>query len=82
MDNRSSQATVMLAILLVSTSAPTVAGEWTEDTWLENIIGPERLVNGDEFGYHGYEGVSTLAENWVIGACRDYLMESTNASRW
>ena len=82
MDNRSSQATVMLAILLVSTSAPAVAGEWTEDTWLENIIGPERLVNGDEFGCHGYEGVSTLAENWVIEACRDYLMDSTNASRW
>jgi len=82
MDNRSSKATVMLAILLVSTSAPVVAGEWTEDTWLENIIGPERLDNGDEFGCHGYEGVSTLTENWVIEACRDYLMESTNASRW
>tara|TARA_B100000029_G_scaffold228651_2_gene226323 strand:+ start:1401 stop:2498 length:1098 start_codon:yes stop_codon:yes gene_type:complete len=82
MDNRSSKATVMLAILLVSTSAPAVAGEWTEDTWLENIIGPERLDNGDEFGCHGYEGVSTLSENWVIEACRDYLMESTNASRW
>ncbi len=72
----------MLTILLVSTSAPAVAGEWSDDTWLENIIGPERLENGDEFGCHGYEGVSTVEENWVIEACKDYLIQSTNASRW
>ena len=72
----------MLTILLVSTSAPAVAGEWSDDTWLENIIGPERLENGDEFGCHGYEGVSTVEENWVIEACKDYLIRSTNASRW
>ena len=82
MGNRSSKATVMLTILLVSTSAPAVAGEWSDDTWLENIIGPERLENGDEFGCHGYEGVSTVEENWVIEACKDYLIRSTNASRW
>ncbi len=82
MSNRLLPATIMLAVLLVSTCAPTVAGEWSDDTWLENIIGPERLENGDEFGCHGYEGVSTVEENWVIEACRDYLMQRTNASRW
>ncbi len=46
------------------------------------MIGPERLENGDEFGCHGYEGVDTVAENWVISECRDYLMGLTNASRW
>ena len=72
----------MLAVLLTSTTAPAVAGEWSDDTWLENIIGPERLDNGDEFGCHGYEAISTVDENWVIEACRDYLIQSTNASRW
>ena len=82
MDIRSFQATLMLAVLLTSITVPAVAGEWSDDTWLENIIGPERLENGDEFGCHGYEGVSTVEENWVIEACRDYLMQRTNASRW
>jgi len=82
MGNRSFQATLMLAVLITSTTAPAVAGEWSEDTWLENIFGPERLENGDEFGCHGYEEISTTDENWVIEACRDYVMQSTNASRW
>ena len=53
-----------------------------EDSWLVNIIGPERLENGDEFGCHGYEGILTSENNWVIEGCKDYLMDSTNASRW
>ena len=82
MDIRSFRATLMLAVLLTSITAPTVAGEWSDDTWLENIIGPERLENGDEFGCHGYEDISATDENWVIEACKDYLMQMTNASRW
>ena len=82
MGNRSFRATLILVLLLTSISAPAVAGEWSDDTWLENIIGPERIANGDEFGCQGYEGISTTEENWVIEACRDYLLESTNASRW
>ena len=82
MDIRSFRATLMLAVLLTSITAPTVAGEWSDDTWLENIIGPERLENGDEFGCHGYEDISTTVENWVIDACKNYLMQMTNASRW
>ena len=73
---------MILCVLLTSVSAPAVVGEWSDDSWLENIIGPERIANGDEFGCQGYEGVSTIEENWVIEACRDYLLESTNASRW
>ena len=72
----------MVALLASATTAPSVVGEWETDSWLSNIIGPERLANGDEFGCHGYEGLQTTEEHWVIGACRDYLMSLTNASRW
>tara|TARA_A100000164_G_C21823195_1_gene731472 strand:- start:96 stop:1202 length:1107 start_codon:yes stop_codon:yes gene_type:complete len=59
-----------------------VYADWSSDTWLSNIIGPERLENGDEFGCHGYEGVDTSVEPWAISACKEYLLEQTNASRW
>ena len=59
-----------------------VYAEWSSDTWLSNVIGPERLENGDEFGCQGYEGVDTLQETWVISACKEYLLDRTNASRW
>ena len=72
----------MVALLTIATTAPTVAAEWEDDSWLSNIIGPERLAHGDEFGCHGYEGVDTTEELWVIEACRDYIVEFTNASRW
>ncbi len=72
----------MVALLASATTAPSVVGEWENDSWLSNIIGPERIANGDEFGCHGYEGLQTTEEHWVIGACRDYLMSLTNASRW
>ena len=62
--------------------APSVIGEWESDSWLSNIIGPERLEHGDEFGCHGYEGVNTLDENWVIQACSDYVNGITASSRW
>ena len=72
----------MVALLTIATTAPTVVAEWEEDGWLSNIIGPERLAHGDEFSCHGYEGVDTTEELWVIEACRDYIVEFTNASRW
>ena len=61
--------------------APTVIAEWETDTWISNVIGPERLDNGDEFGCHGYEYVDTQEENWVIQACRDYLLGLTNSTK-
>jgi len=59
-----------------------VVGEWETDNWLSNVIGPERLALGDEFGCHGYEGLGIDEEPWTIGACRDYLTNLTEASRW
>ena len=82
MRNRGMEGLLMVALLTIATTAPTVVAEWEEDGWLSNIIGPERLAHGDEFGCHGYEGVDTTEELWVIEACRDYIVEFTNASRW
>ena len=82
MRNRGMEGLLMVALLTIATTTPTVAAEWEDDSWLRNIIGPERLAHGDEFGCHGYEGVDTTEELWVIEACRDYIVEFTNASRW
>ena len=54
---------LMVALLASATTAPSVVGEWEDDSWLSNIIGPERIANGDEFGCHGYEGVLTTEEH-------------------
>ena len=75
-------ALIIATMIGIPLLAPPVIADWETDTWISNIIGPERLENGDEFGCHGYEGVSTISENWVIEACRDYLIGLTDASRW
>ena len=82
MRNRSMAGLFMVALLATATTAPPVSAEWEDDNWLSNIIGPERLAHGDEFGCHGYEGVVTAEEIWVIEACKGYIAEFTNASRW
>ncbi|MBK70283.1 MAG: hypothetical protein CMB53_02655 [Euryarchaeota archaeon] len=75
-------AVAISLMLLFPVSAPGAVGEWTDDGWLKNLIGPERLENGDEFGCHGFEGVSTVEENWVIEACKEYLTGLSDSSRW
>ena len=70
------------ALICLPLLAPSVAGEWGTDTWLSSVIAEERLHSGDEFGCHGYEGVDTTDETWVIAACREYLESHTNSSRW
>jgi len=80
--SRSIAGLLMVALLTIATTAPAVSADWEDDSWLDNIIGPERLAHGDEFGCHGYEGVSSTEEHWVIEACRDYLVGFINASRW
>ena len=80
--SRSIAGLLMVALLTIATTAPPVSAEWGDDSWLDNIIGPERLAHGDEFGCHGYEGASAAEEHWVIEACRDYLVGFINASRW
>ena len=82
MRRRGTAAFLMAAILLFPVSAPSAVGEWEDDGWLKNLIGPERLENGDEFGCHGFEGVSTVEENWVIEACKNYLTGLSDSSRW
>ncbi len=72
----------LIAIVMLPMLAPPVAGEWETDSWLSNVIGPERLALGDEFGCHGFEGLSIAEEPWTIAACRDYLSGLTEASRW
>ena len=70
------------ALLCIPIFCPTVAGEWSTDTWLSSVISSERIDAGDEFGCHGYEGVDTIEDHWVIDACREYLVGLTPASRW
>lgn len=72
----------MCCMILTPLTAPTVIAEWEDDNWLKNIIGPERLGLGDEFGCHGFEGIDVREESWVIQDCRDYLNRFTDASRW
>ena len=80
--SRRGWALPLVVILLSPIIAPSAIGEWGTDTWLTNIIGPERLERGDEFGCHGFEGIDTKEENWVISGCRDYLTELTHSSKW
>ena len=63
-------------------TAPAVVAEWEDDNWLRNIIGPERLELGDEFGCHGFEGIDVRDDPWVIEECSDYVNRFTDASRW
>ena len=81
MVHRRSSISLSILILIPLFASP-VVGEWETDTWVSNVIGPERIENGDEFGCHGYEGVDTLLDNWVIKECKEYLMELTDSSRW
>lgn len=72
----------LVSMMMLSMLASPVVGEWESDSWLSNVIGPERLALGDEFGCHGYEGLDIVEEPWTIAACRDYLSGLTEASRW
>jgi len=75
--------TLIVSVLLcLPLLAPTVSGDWGSDTWLSSVIATERLESGDEFGCHGFEGVETTEENWVIDSCKVYLEGHINASRW
>ena len=82
MPSRKSLSLALASLFLIPILSPSVAGEWTDDGWLTNLIGPERMENGDEFGCHGFQGIDTIEENWVIDACKDYLVSHTDSSRW
>ena len=82
MPSRKALSLILASVFLIPIISPSVAGEWSDDGWLTNLIGPERMENGDEFGCHGFEDVDTLEENWVIEACKEYLVSHTDSSRW
>nr|AIF08147.1 hypothetical protein [uncultured marine group II/III euryarchaeote KM3_27_D02] len=71
----------LIALLLTPLVAP-VAAEWEEDSWLVNIIGPERLALGDEIGCQGIPENDIRQQPDAITECLDYIKERTNASKW
>ncbi|MBO58342.1 MAG: hypothetical protein CMA77_05040 [Euryarchaeota archaeon] len=74
-------AVALLSLLIFPLATP-VSAEWEEDAWLSNIIGPERLSLGDEFGCHGMPVHDSSSNNTEINSCRDYLTNRINASKW
>ncbi|MDP7002620.1 MAG: hypothetical protein QF911_03505 [Candidatus Thalassarchaeaceae archaeon] len=79
---RNTIAISFVLLIVIPSLAPPVFGEWESDSWLENVIGPERISLGDEFGCQGYEGVDINSDPWSIAACMDYLSEKSPSSRW
>lgn len=73
---------VTLAVMLSSVTSLPVHAEYTDDTWLENVIGPELLALGDEFGCQGLEDISPEENIETVGACSQYVASRINASRW
>ena len=73
---------LLFIFLLFTPLMSPVAAEWEEDSWLINIIGPERLAMGDEFGCHGMPESSLLSNVDVISQCREYLTDRIHASEW
>ena len=77
-----SQGLLISVILCLPIMSQPVFAEWESDNWLSNIIGPERISFGDEFGCQGLEGIDAVDEVWTIESCKKYLMENIQASRW
>ena len=77
---------VFLGFLIVSVVAHPVAlaeAAWEEDGWLRTSFAKERLDLGDEFGCYGMPGLSWSNDpGAVANACKTYIEERTNASRW
>jgi hypothetical protein len=73
---------IAMTIMLVSVTSIPVSAEYKEDTWLANVIGPELLEKGDEFGCQAPHDSEHLANFDFVVACKDYLNERINSSRW
>jgi len=71
-------------LLLSAHLAPVVAGQeqWRSDSWLKTL-GPPMVAEGDEFGCYGMPEMdwSTDPEG-VASACRYYIEDNIEASRW
>ena len=68
MPPRKELSLILASIFLIPILSPSVVGEWSDDGWLTNLIGPERMESADEFGCHGFEDIDTLEENRVSEA--------------
>lgn len=77
---------IFLGVLVVSVVLHPVAlaeAAWEEDGWLRTSFAKERLDLGDEFGCYGMPGLSWSNDpGAVANACKTYIEERTNASRW
>jgi hypothetical protein len=82
MDKTTAVSFVMIIIFTIPTLSPIVTAEWESDGWIKNLIGPDRLSIGDEFGCHGFENKDINEDVSLIEECKDYVMSNTNASRW
>ncbi len=79
-----SASRVLLALLFLLLAPIISSAEMIleDDPWLANVIGPERLVLGDEFGCHGIPNKDVRNDFTVIDECKHYLNSQTSASRW
>ena len=68
--------------MLVSVTSMPISGEYQDDTWLGNVIGPELLEAGDEFGCQTPESAGARDNFDFIQECKAYLSGRINASRW
>ena len=68
--------------MLVSVTSLPISGEYQDDTWLGNVIGPELLEAGDEFGCQTPESAGARDNFDFIQECKAYLSGRINASRW
>jgi hypothetical protein len=82
MDKAAGISFVMIIIFTIPTLSPVVTAEWESDGWIQNLIGPDRLSMGDEFGCHGFEDKDVNENPWIIEECKDYVISNTHASRW
>ncbi len=75
-------AFALLSILLIPIGMPGVVA-YQEDGWLtQDVVGGERLSQGDEFGCHGLPGEDVYENHAVIEDCKDYLTKRIDASKW
>lgn len=78
-------SSVLTTTLLLVMFHPVALAEvaWEEDGWLRTSYAQERLALGDEFGCYGMPDLSWDNDPGAVAdACRRYVTERLNASRW
>ena len=80
MDKTTAVSFVMIIIFTMPTLSPIVTAEWESDGWIKNLIGPDRLSIGDEFGCHGFENKDINEDVSLIEECKDCLLYTSDAA--